>query len=136
MNFISKLFGPGPETLTLRGDGTFAVQVVSALNYQYILESLCGPRQEKGENRVVMARLVLDDDNLYDNQAVRVEIKNLLVGYLSGKTALAYRELLQQSRHPQAIAGCRAKITGGWRDKNGNKGNYELGLDIALEQAP
>src|SRR5262245_30984449 len=129
MNFFSKLFGRGPEKISLGGEGVFAVQVNSALNYQYNLESLCGPRREKGENRVVTARLVLDDASVYDNRAVRVEIKNLLVGYLNGKTAESYRELLQQRGHPQAMAWCRAKITGGWRDKNGNKGNYELWID-------
>jgi hypothetical protein len=134
MNFLSKLLGLGPETITLRGDGTFALQIVSVLNYQYNLESICGPRKEKGENRVVLARLVLDDASLYDNQAVRVEIKDLLVGYLSGKTAESYRELLQRRGHPQAVAWCQARIKGGWRDKIGNKGDYELWLDIDLGQ--
>lgn len=136
MNFLSKLFGLGPEIITLQGSGAFALHVVSALNYQYNLESLCGPRREQGENRIVRARLILEDESLYDNQAVRVEIKGLQVGYLSGKTAEVYRELLRESGHPQALAWCQARIKGGWRDKLGNKGNYEVWLDISAGSTP
>ena len=43
------------------------------------------------------AVLVLDDDNPYDNKAVRVEIDGYLVGHLSRENARQYRKKLKEA---------------------------------------
>lgn len=143
MDFLSKLFGgkgsdqsasAEPDIVQLRGKGDFALEVVGESHYQHNLETICGPRTEEGENRVVEARLLLEDNNPHDNKAVRVEISELQVGYLKREVARIYREQLRQNEHPRAIGLCAAKIKGGWKRKGGSTGHYGVWLDIPVEE--
>lgn len=142
MNFFSKLFGTKkpeepissePDEVELRGNGSYALEVVGESHYQENLEKICGVRKEKGENLTVDATLILEDDNPYDRQAVRVEISGLPVGYLSREVARIYREQIRLGGHPRAIGICKAKIKGGWERRNGDKGSYGVKLDIPVE---
>lgn len=139
MNFISKLFNRTPkppvepERANLLGHGDFDLEVVGESHYQSNLETICGPRTTKGENRQVEATLILEDNNPHDKLAVRVEINGLAVGHLSRDVARSYREQLRRSGHPRAIGTCQAKIKGGWQRKNGDKGHYGVWLDIPTD---
>lgn len=138
MNFISKLFNrtpkppADPDRANITGHGDFYLEVVGESHYQANLETICGPRTTKGEERKVEATLILEDNNKYDNQAVRVEISGLTVGHLSREVARSYREQLKRSGHPRAIGVCQAMIKGGWKRKDGNTGHYGVWLDIPV----
>jgi hypothetical protein len=141
MDFFSKLFGSKktpeptssePDEVELRGNGSFALEVVGESHYQENLEKICGQRKENGENLVTDATLILENNNPYDKQAVRVEISGLHVGYLSREVARLYREQIRLGGHPRAIGTCKARIKGGWERKNGDKGHYGVWLDIPV----
>ncbi len=143
MNFLNKLFGAKAKThsiedddvdiVILPGPGRFSLEVVGESYYQENLEAICGPRKERGENRVVEVTLILDNNNPYDNKAVRVEVEGKKVGHLSREVARKYRDAIKQGGHPNAIGKCQAKIKGGWERKNGERGNYGIWLDIPVE---
>ena len=52
----------------------YLVDVVGESHYQSALAAICGPRSEVGEYREVTARLMLEDNNQYDANAVAVQI--------------------------------------------------------------
>lgn len=128
MGILDKLLGR-PEVVGINGNGEFELDVVGESHYQAALEKICGPRKEKGENRIVQARLILDDHNPKDKQAVRIEIDGLLVGHLPHDAARSFRAELKRKGHASAIGTCRAKIKGGWQRK-GSTGSYGVFLDI------
>lgn len=150
MNFLKKLFGlsdepkqkqsaPQPKAedneVFLRGTGNFDLEVTGESFYQDNLESICGERNERGENKEVIASLILEDDNKFDKgNAVRIEIEGKQVGYLSKKVARAYREIMNANGAINAVVTCNALIKGGWKRKNGNIGNYGVWLDIPFEE--
>lgn len=122
--------------IEVKGDGEFSLPVVGESHYQDVLEAICGPRKEEGEEKEVEATLILDDANRYDKQAVRVEIAGQLVGYLSREDARAYRQMLARLGLVQATATCRAQIVGGWerqRRSGVDRGSYGVALDVVLD---
>lgn len=143
MNLLSKLFGgkglaksapTEPDIVQLRANGDFALEVVGESHYQHYLETICGPRTEEGENRIVEAHLILEDSNPHDSKAVRVEISELQVGHLRREVARLYREQLRQKGHPHAIGRCAARVKGGWKRKGDGTGYYGVWLDIPIEE--
>ena len=144
MDFLKKLLGSSakapppqpaaPDDVELRGNGKFALPVVGESRYQDNLETICGERTGDGEDRIVDALLVMEDDNPYDRgNAVKVTISGKTVGYLAKDVASAYRQTMKQAGHPKAIATCKARIRGGWKRKNGNLGSYGVTLDVPFE---
>ena len=137
MSFLKKLFGERKsapsetEVLQITGNGSFGMEVFSVPFYEENLERICGPRTEQGENRVMPARLHLEDNNPKDPEAVRVEISGYQVGYLSRSFAHQYRQQLKRAGHPRAMGECQARITGGSRRRGGGRaGHYAVWLDI------
>lgn len=123
------------DEVFLRGTGNFDLEIVGESFYQDNLEVICGPRNERGENREAVASLILEDENKFDkNNAVRVEIEGKQVGYLSKKVARAYRITMKENGHLHSIVTCNANIRGGWQRKNGNIGSYGVWLDIPFEE--
>lgn len=47
---------------------------------------------EKGHNHQVEAKLIYEDDNEYDDNAISIEIDGNTVGYLSREDAKLYRK--------------------------------------------
>jgi hypothetical protein len=121
-----------PDEVEIRGNGCFALEIVGESHYQKNLESICGPRKEEGEDLITDACLILEDNNPYDNKAVRIDISGLTVGHLSRETARLYREQLNQSGHPRAIGFCKARIKGGWKRRGNDIGHYGVWLDIPV----
>src|SRR3989449_11781405 len=113
MGFFGRLFGVGQappasapqgERIDLEGSGAFALAIVGESHYQEALEAICGPRSDEGEDRLVEARLVLENDNPHDSMAVRVDIQGLTVGYLTRDHARQYRTPLVNARHASGDA--------------------------------
>jgi hypothetical protein len=113
-------------------DEAFGLPVVGESNYQAALESICGERNDYGEDKVVEATLVLEDTNPYDPQAVRVDIQGKAVGYLSRPNARTFREGLARKPKDDTALRCRARIRGGWDRGDGDLGLYGVSLDVAI----
>lgn len=88
---------------------------MSFSKYQEDLEAICGGRTEEGVNRLVSARLILEDSNPYDRDAVRVEVSGRTVGYMNRQDAKAYRRYFQKIRAGGTVGACNAQIRGGWK---------------------
>jgi hypothetical protein len=136
MGLLSWLFGGAKKpvpTANLRGPGTYSFEIVGESHYQAALEKICGGKSEEGHRKIVQATLIHDDNNPYDNKAIRVEIDGMTVGHFSRQNAREYRERLKEAGHPGITATCSAMIVGGW-DRGGNdKGHFGVKLDIPTE---
>src|SRR3989442_12164008 len=142
MGFFGRLFGIGQSRrdsvprgmrADLRGSGAFALAIVGESHYQEALEAICGPRSDEGEDRLVEARLVLENDNPHDSMAVRVDIQGLTVGYLTRDHARQYRTQLVKAGHASADAYCKARIRGGWDRGERGQGYYGVYLDLPVD---
>lgn len=120
------------EVIALKGDGSYAVEVVGESHYQSALEAIAGGRTADSARVHADAVLILEDDNKYDPGAVRVEISGKTVGHLSREDAPAYRARLAAMGKPAARGMCHARIVGGWDRGEGERGNYGVYLDVEL----
>jgi hypothetical protein len=121
-----------PDEAELTGPGEFLLEVAGESKYQAELEAICGRRTEEGEDKYVKARLVLENDNPYDPNAVRVDIEGRTVGYLSREYARQYRKQVARLGRPNMIGICAANIRGGWQRRGGNRGHYGVWLDVDM----
>lgn len=119
----------------LQGNKTFDLEVVGEAHYQNNFEAICGPRTTGGENRLVEARLVLEPDNQFDGNAVRVEVSGLHVGYLPRPEAKDYTTIIKGLNIPlNAIILIDGNIRGGWKKQNGDLGHYGIWLDFPTDE--
>jgi hypothetical protein len=113
----------------------YPVQIRGESSYKGNLENICGYHGEESyfadDHKAI---LYLEDDNQYDpGNAVRVEIDDLVVGYLSRPDAKKYRKRLTEVDGPEnAIALCGASIRGGFITKYGEKADYGVRLDFNI----
>lgn len=112
------------------GGGKFRVHVSGESHYQEALDEICGGRCYDGVQREVRAALVLEDDNVADHSAVRIEIEGRTVGHLSRDDAPGYRDQLAKIGRPGLRLTCRALITGGWDRGDGDAGMFGVRLDL------
>jgi hypothetical protein len=142
MGFLGRLFGfgqsppgrpPQGRRARLQGSGAFPLPIVGESQYQEALETICGPRSEEGEDRIVEARLVFEDDNPHDSMAVRVDIKGLTVGYLSREHARQYRNHVRRAGSHSVDTYCDARIRGGWDRGERRRGHYGVYLDLPVD---
>lgn len=115
----------------LKGDDSFPLQVVGESNYQNALAEICGGWTEDGHDQQVWARLILEDSNPYDPNAVQVQIDQQTVGYLARRDATAFRDRAQHEGLTTPEFACKANIRGGWSRPN-DDGNFGVWLDVLL----
>lgn len=120
--------GAPANAVMCQGHGT--VHVVGESNYQQALERICGGRGERGAHCQVTAVLRLEPTNPYDSNAVRVEVGDRLVGYLSRPDALSYGSVLRTLDGRGLVAACCATVNGGWLTKE-DEGQFGVVLDLA-----
>src|SRR5690606_20685833 len=100
-------------------------------HYQSNFESICGQRKPHGENQLVEAQLVLESNNQFDRNAVRVDVQGRTLGYLSREEAKEYRTVYSMLNVPEStVLVLDGQIRGGWLRENGDKGHYGLWLDF------
>ncbi len=136
MGLFSWVFGEEKKTkliANLPGPGTYSLDIVGESKYQAVLSAICGGCTEDGHEKLVEATLIHEDDNPYDNKAIRVDIRGKTVGYLSRENARQYREKLREAGYPCMIATCSAMIVGGWDRGDGDKGYFGVKLDIPTD---
>lgn len=92
----------------LPGSGDFDLEIVGESNYQRALRRIAG----KGEVRHdCTATLIMEDDNQYDDMAVRVDIDGDTVGYLARAVARDYRRQIES--YGRIVGECNAVVIGG-----------------------
>lgn len=137
MSFLSGLFGRKKQTqeqvLHIEGEGDYDLDVVGESHYQDALLSICGRRTAESQRKQVVARLVHEDTNPHDNQAIRVEIGGKTVGYLSREEARSLRQELVKLGHPGITVECDAIIVGGWDKGAGDTGHFGVRLDLPVD---
>lgn len=123
MNLLKSFFGrksvspPPPPS-------AFPIAVVGESSYQQNFVRIFGRPRGDGVNMVVDAEIILEDTNIYDDQAVRIDIKNMPVGYLSRAQARKYRKT-----SPSLSRFVQANVRGGW-NRDGDIGQYGVWLQV------
>lgn len=109
--------------------GRFMVEVMTESRYQPTLKALAGEHGERAAAAQYVATLMPDDHNAYENFAVAVFIEGRMVGYLSQKAAVKFRELLRKKEAAGQPSTCDAQVRGGalWE---GKRLQYVVVLDV------
>jgi hypothetical protein len=118
------------ETLVLIGSFKYERPITGTARDQAALEALFGPHAPHGVHRTTTAWLIPEEKNPHDKNAVRVEIRGKVVGYLHPRDASLFRHQRTTKGLPNAIGQCQAIITGGWVSRDGRKGPFEVWLDL------
>lgn len=124
MNLLQSIFGRKPVTPQPPPPSAFPVEVVGESSYQENFIRIFGRPKGDGINTVVAASVTLEDDNPYDDQAVRIAIKGMTVGYLSRAQARKYRKVISVATNE-----VQANVRGGW-NRAGDTGQYGIWLQI------
>jgi hypothetical protein len=117
----------------IKGREQFQVNVAGESFYPDAFAALCGARTRDGIAFPARARLILDDDNMHDKNAVKVTINGHQVGHLPREAARAFRRTVRYGElalHEEFE--CAALINGGWDRGGGDAGNFGVKLDLAL----
>lgn len=131
--FLFRKQSTSPSVIgNLPGPGNYDFDIVGESNYQDALEEICGGKSEESAEHYTEAVLYLEDDNQYDSKAVRVDIDDHTVGYLSRNNARAYRKQLKSMGHENLICTCKAVIVGGWKRSKSDEGNFGVKLDLPV----
>src|SRR5438445_12319173 len=108
----------------LMGDGTFNLEVVGVFSCQVELKKICGGDPQAGNGQTILAILVLEETNPYSPEAVRVQIRQLTVGYLARPDAHAFRACLNREALNVSRYRCRAKIQYSRNSSEGAQGHW------------
>lgn len=112
---------------TLPRSGSYNFDIVGEASYQDALDRLAGGKTDAGVNVEKWATLVMEKNNPFDPNAVRVDIEGQTVGYLSRAHAQRFRKTINRSN-----CAAPALITGGWK-RAGSKGNYGVKLNFKFK---
>lgn len=132
MGLLSSLFG-SPKKLKRQNvvvwkDGSFPMEVVGESNYQDALKRICGGFSRQGHANVVEACLELEPTNPHDENAVRITISGLTVGYLPRAQAERVASFMRSSGFNLLV--CDALINGGWRTNQHDSGFFGVRLGV------
>lgn len=113
--------------------GLYDFDIVGEAHYQPALDRICGGKSANdGHRKEVTAWLITEDDNAFDDHAVKVVIDGRTVGYLSREDARELRARLKQIKgFALEVPGM---IVGGWDYGDGRTGHYGVKLDLPGEQ--
>lgn len=113
----------------------FDFEVVGESHYQDAIEKIAKLQEAKYTNnpdaeiQELTAYLIPDDNNPYDDKAVRIDIDGMQVGHLSREDARSFRRRLGAKKLTGQITTCGAKLIGGYV-KDGKQLSYGVVLDI------
>lgn len=110
----------------INGTGEFNTEAVGESNYQKSLQQITKSIGGKGP-WTTEALVVPEPENPHDRNAVRVDISEQTVGYLSRPDSEAFHALLRRTKAPIGAYRTKAKIFGG-----GEK-YFGVWLDMTME---
>jgi hypothetical protein len=119
--------------ISLKGPGTFSVEIVGESHYQENLKKVAGNYSEDGVEKDVLAKLIYENDNPYDSNAILIEICGYKIGYLSKSAAIFYRKKVVENGQEEQPAICNASIRSGWIRGKTDFGYYGVVLDLPHE---
>lgn len=124
-------------SLIYEGPDYFDFNIVGELSYQSALAEITGGPTPDGHQHTCKAILIIDDTNEKDKSAVRVEIEEKTVGYLSRKHAKEWRSAMTRAKLGKASVTVPAQIVGGWtrpaRKSSAPTGLFGVKLDLDYE---
>lgn len=113
----------------------FDFDVVGESNYQEAIKQLAEenaiPPEANSRYKIgiMMAHLIPENDNPYDDKAIRIDIDGRTVGYLSRDNARSFRRRLSRKKISNQITTCMAIFIGG-EDLNDITRSYGVKLNI------
>lgn len=110
--------------------GCFDFDIVGESHYQNSLAAIAGEHEPKGPEVMFTAYLTPEDDNRYDDKAVRVDADGMTIGYLDRDTARSFRRRLGAKKLTGQTTACKARLKGGHIMRDGNKASYGAALDL------
>lgn len=122
------------ESIFVKGDEHYDLEVVGEPRYQNYLEILNKRLLKQGGQQTLVAKLHYENCNPYDNKAIRVVINGGKVGYLLPGDARLFRKRLERVGQEGAIISCNALIVGGKRSWSLKKTDYDVRLDLPLSK--
>lgn len=105
-------------------------QLVGEFYYQSAFKKLVGNHGDRGAHLEYLAILIPENTNKFDNQAIRIDIKGMTVGYFNRNDARRFRMRLNTKRLAGQTTTCNAVIEGGQLLYDGNRSNYSVSLAI------
>lgn len=118
----------------IKGRESFQINVAGESFYPDAFAALVGARSRDGIAFPARAQLTLEDDNVHDKNAVKVEIEGHQVGHLPRNAARAFRRTVRYGElATHEVFECSALINGGWDKGGGDIGHFGVRLDLALE---
>ena len=120
---------PIPQNVYEWSEHADEFDIVGELHYQPAIKLLAGANDEHVRSKEYRAFLIPENDNPYDDKAIRVDIEGMVVGYLSREDARNFRRRLGAKKLVNQITACNAHVTGG-RTRNGQKCVYGICLNI------
>ena len=139
MGILSRLFGERtsgklpPPTTRIPGSGRFAAEVIGEARHTADLARILETAGAGGDEGVVEATLVIEDDDPHQTNAVPVQIAGCLVGYLSRATAQSCRALFSTAAGSGRTVTCTAKVRRLRGD--GEPTRFQVQLDLPLDGA-
>jgi hypothetical protein len=122
------LIDNGPRVAVVVGDGAFEFPIVGESHYQDNIERIAGKKTERGVRHRCAA--VLSPEPTNPQRAIRIDVENRTVGYLSRDVAGNFLAALSSNGFTAAVAG--AVIVGGWDRGKGDVGSFGVKLDAAI----
>lgn len=114
------------ETVWL--DDECVVEVVGESHYQPALRHICGSEEWDEVCVKADALLVPEPSNRYDANAIQVQVRGHVVGYLSRTDAVAYGPLVRRLGAVGRLGACKAVIAG--RGVGGETSNLGVFLHL------
>jgi hypothetical protein len=124
--FKEGLDGTDEESIAANTSRVFSTEVVGESQYQMNLLSIAGKKISDSVEIYVQAFLILEDSNPHDSNAVRIDIDEKTVGYLSRQNAIAWR----RRKNSPDKQRCAAVIRGGWDRGPGDQGHFGVWLQL------
>lgn len=105
--------------------GAYNVEI-AASGHQKALFNLGGGKKFDGVHVKTSAQLIMDNTDINNINAVRVDIQGHTVGYLSAIHAKQFRKSMKQG------GTCPALIIGGWQ-RDREQGDFVVKLDLEIK---
>jgi hypothetical protein len=118
-----------PEDFYEWPDNEGECDIVGESHYQDAIKILAGPDDEYVGSKEYKAFLIPEDNNPYENKAVRVDIEGMIVGYFGREDARSFRRRLGAKKLAGQITTCKAIVIGGCGPR-GEKWHYGIRLSI------
>ncbi len=110
------------------GNGEFSFEIAGEASYKSEIKSLVAKEKHKEQSSTTFltAKLILEDNNAHDRNAVRIDINGKTVGYIPADDAQSYRKWAKRVGIDSG-ATCAARI-------DAYKGlDYSVKLDLPFE---